>query len=223
LLDQQAGGRRRRPAVGPGRRPDLDEDINAYLTTWRVPANGGWQPRVTLRHLLTHSAGLTECWYPGYAPGAALPSLRQTLQGEPPANTPPVRVVAMPGTQYRYSGSHYSVLQQVLVDVTRQPFPDLARRLVFDPLGMHHSGYEPDFPARHRDGGHGHDAAGCRWPAVGGSRPRRAGAGLWTTPADLARLVLDVQAAWRGTAGCLLEPETARRMLTPHLAHRGLG
>jgi CubicO group peptidase (beta-lactamase class C family) len=205
-------------------RLDLDEDVNASLTAWRVPANGAWQPRVTLRQLLTHSAGLTQCWYPGYAPGAPLPTLLQTLRGEPPANTPPVRVVAIPGTQYRYSGSHYSALQQVLVDVAGQPFPALARALVFAPLGMRHSGYEPDFPARHAGTtAAGHDAAGVplagRWRVT----PEAAGAGLWTTPADLARLLLDVQAAWRGEPARLLSRETARRMLTPHAGDRGLG
>jgi len=42
-------------------RLDLDADINDALTTWQLPANDGWQPRVTLRHLLSHTAGLTYC------------------------------------------------------------------------------------------------------------------------------------------------------------------
>lgn len=87
-------------------RLDLDADVNDSLTSWQLPANDGWQPRVTLRHLLSHTAGLTYCWYPGYRRGAALPTMLQTLQGIPSANTPPVRVTALPGTQFRYSGSH---------------------------------------------------------------------------------------------------------------------
>jgi hypothetical protein len=38
---------------------DLDEDVNERLTSWRVRPLGGWQPRVTLRQLASHSAGLT--------------------------------------------------------------------------------------------------------------------------------------------------------------------
>ncbi len=205
-------------------RLDLDRDINAYLRSWRVPANGDWQPRVTLRHLLTHSAGLTACWYPGYRRGTPLPTTVQTLRGEPPANTPPVRVTALPGTQYRYSGSHYSALQQLLVDLTGQPFASLVRDLVFAPLGMDDSSYETDFPARH--GGAtavGHDAGGER--IVGDWRvlPESAGAGLWTTPADLCRLAAAVSQAWRGESTVLLDQATAQQMLAPHLGGRGLG
>jgi hypothetical protein len=89
---------------------------------------------------------------------------------------------------------------------------------------MAHSGYEPDFPARHAGAtAVGHDAAGVplagRWRVT----PEVAPAGLWTTPTDLARLLLEAQAAWRGEPARLLEQTTARRMLTPHLTHRGLG
>lgn len=205
-------------------RLDLDADINTTLTSWRVPANGAWQPRVTLRHLLTHGAGLTYCWYPGYARGVPTPTLVQTLEGEPPANTPPVRVVAIPGTQFRYSGSHFSVLQQLLVDVTGRPFPELMRELVFDPLGMRHSSYDQSFPETHGGAAAaGHDAAGVPLAGRWHVQPELAGAGLWTTPADLARLALEVQAAWGGGASRVLGRDIARRMLAPHLADRGLG
>lgn len=205
-------------------RLDLDEDVNAYLTSWRVPANGTWQPRVTLRHLLSHTAGLTTCWYPGYRRGAALPTILQTLRGEAPANTPPVRVTALPGTQFRYSGSHFSVLQRLLVDVEGQPFDALLRESVFAPLGMDSSGYEVDFPERHPGAtASGHDAGGE--PIAGGWRamPESAGAGLWTTPADLCRLACDVMAAWSGRPAQLLDRETARQMLTAQVGGWGLG
>lgn len=205
-------------------RLDLDEDVNSYLTTWRVPANGDWQPRVTLRQLLSHTAGLTYFWFPGYPRGAPLPTTVQTLRGEPPANTPPVRATAIPGAQFRYAGAHYAVLQQLLEDVTGRPFAALLRDLVFAPLGMADSGYETDFPVRH--GGAtaaGHDAGG--FPIAGGWRvlPESAGAGLWTTPGDLCRLMVEVCAARAGRSERLLSQETARAMLTPQVGGRGLG
>ncbi len=112
---------------------DLDEDVNRYLTSWKLPPNGTWQPRVTLRQLLGHTAGLVYNWYRGFRRGAEIPTLLDVLEGSPPANTPPVRVVMLPGTRFRYSGSHYSVIQQVMVDATGTPFPELMRRLVFEP------------------------------------------------------------------------------------------
>jgi CubicO group peptidase (beta-lactamase class C family) len=56
-------------------RLDLDEDVNRYLTSWKVPANDAWQSRVTLRQILSHSAGLTVHGFPGYGVDEALPSV----------------------------------------------------------------------------------------------------------------------------------------------------
>ena len=206
------------------RRLRLDDDVNDALTSWRIPANDAWQPRVTLRQLLSHTAGLTYCWYPGYRRGEPTPTLLQTLEGQPPANTPPVRVTGLPGVRFRYSGSHFSVLQQLLVDIAGQSFQALMRELVFEPLAMRHSSYDPDFPAAHIGAtAAGHDAGGR--PIDGGWRVQQeaAGAGLWTTPADLARLALEVQAAWAGRSSRLLDQPTARRMLAPQVGGRGLG
>jgi CubicO group peptidase (beta-lactamase class C family) len=205
-------------------RLDLDADVNDTLTSWQIPANDGWQPRVTLRQLLSHTAGLTYCWYPGHRPDAALPTTLETLLGRPPANTPPVRVTALPGLGFRYSGSHFTVLQQLLLDVTGKPFAALLRELVFDPLGMRDSGYELDLPALHPGAtASGHDAGGA--PIADGWRllPESAGAGLWTTPADLCRLACAIGAAWSGAAPALLSQETARAMLTAQTGGWGLG
>jgi CubicO group peptidase (beta-lactamase class C family) len=146
------------------------------------------------------------------------------LEGIHPANTPPVRATALPGTQFRYSGSHYSVLQQVLSDQIGRPFNALVRDLVFAPLGMENSGYEIDWPDRHRGAlALGHDAGGE--PIAGGWRnmPEGAAAGLWTTPADLCLLACDVMAAWSGRPAQVLNQETARRMLTAQIGGWGLG
>ena len=77
-------------------RLDLDADINSRLTEWRVPASGFTAERkVTLRELLSHTAGLTVHGFEGYPPGQALPSAVQILEGRAPANSPPV--VPTPG------------------------------------------------------------------------------------------------------------------------------
>lgn len=90
---------------------DLDGDIAGYLTSWQLPAaGGGWRPRVTLRQLLAHTAGLSYNWFRGHDTGEPAPSLLQVLLGEAPANTPPVRPSLLPGSPFRYSGSHYAVL-----------------------------------------------------------------------------------------------------------------
>jgi CubicO group peptidase (beta-lactamase class C family) len=194
----------------------LDQDVNAYLRSWRVPANGTWQPRLTVRQLLSHTAGLTVHGFPGYARDEALPRLPQVLDGAPPANTPPVRVNLVPGTRFRYSGGGYCVLQQLMVDVVGQPFPELMRELVLEPAGMASSTFANPLPeARWGEAATGHRASAKpvhgRWHVY----PEMAAAGLWTTPTDLARFAIGLQRAARGEPGGLLSAEMAGAMLTP--------
>ena len=150
-------------------RLDLDADVNDTLRAWRIPSNGAWAPRVTLRHLASHSAGLTAHGFPGYRRGATLPTLPQVLSGVSPANTEGVRVDIVPGVQFRYSGGGTTVMQLLLEEVTGQPIADLLRELVLEPLGMTHSSYEQPLPeSLHDQAATAHDArrsAGARWLA----------------------------------------------------------
>ncbi|HET7012589.1 MAG TPA: serine hydrolase domain-containing protein [Streptosporangiaceae bacterium] len=204
---------------------DLDTDIAGYLTSWQLPADpSGWRPCITLRQLLSHTAGLSYNWFPGYGPDDPVPTTEQTLRGELPANTPPVRASLLPGTRFRYSGSHYQVLQQLLTDVTNTPFDELMRTLVLEPVGMPDSSYRQDFP--HRRPGQvafAHDTPGPRVAGGWQTMPEMAGAGLWTTPGDLVRLDLEIIRAARDDSA-LLSRDSARQMLTPQVPDgMGLG
>jgi len=89
----------------------LDKDVNTQLTTWKLPENDLTRAQaVTLREILSHSAGLTVHGFPGYAVDAQRPTLVQVLDGEKPANTPAIRVDMLPGSKWRYSGGlhHYA-------------------------------------------------------------------------------------------------------------------
>src|SRR5215510_11613866 len=106
----------------------LDEDVNKKLKTWKVPENEFTKDqKVTLRRLMSHSAGLTVHGFPGYAVDEPVPTLVQILDGEKPANTEPVRVQLVPGTEWSYSGGGTSVAQQLMIDVTGESFPQLMR------------------------------------------------------------------------------------------------
>ena len=83
---------------------DLDADVNDVLTSWTVPPNASWQPRVTLRQIASHSAGLTVGGFPGYRRGSPLPTLTEILTGASPANTAGIRVDTLPGVELRYAG-----------------------------------------------------------------------------------------------------------------------
>lgn len=203
----------------------LDEPINEKLRSWHLPESDAREGQaVTLRQLLTHSAGLTVHGFPGYSPGSVLPTAVQILNGSPPANTDAVRIDQQPGATWRYSGGGFTVAQLLMSDVTGDPFVELMQRLVLTPAGMTRSSFaQPldDDSAASAAIGHGGDGA----PFVGGYNlyPELAAAGLWTTPTDLARWALALSAAYNGQDNGLLRPETARAMLTSGIGNWGLG
>ncbi len=202
----------------------LDENVNSRLTSWKVPDNEFTrQEKVTLRRLLSHSAGLTVQGFPGYAADAPVPSLVQVLDGVTPANTVPIRVDVVPGSLWRYSGGGYTIVQQLLVDVAGRPFPALMRDLVLQPLGMIDSTYEQPLPGALRaDAASGHGTDGKVISGQYHTYPEMAAAGLWTTAADLARFAVGVQQAMAGRSN-VLSRATAKEMLTLQKGTYGLG
>lgn len=204
---------------------NLDTDINQYLTSWKLPANEfTQQSTVTLRKLLTHSAGVTVHGFAGYPADAPLPTLIQILNGEPPANNEPIRVDSLPGARWRYSGGGFEIVQQAVTDVTGMSFSKLMHDSVLQPLGMQHSTYEQPAPAAFLI----HAATPYRsdgTPVPGGPHvyPEQAAAGLWTTPSDLARLAISVQKSLTGAPGGVVPLGTAHAMLAPMYGPQALG
>jgi CubicO group peptidase (beta-lactamase class C family) len=194
----------------------LDRDVNDYLKSWKVPANGSWQPRLTLRQLLSHTAGLTVHGFPGYLRTDKIPTVPQLLSGDPPANTSAVQVNVMPGTRLRYSGGGTTVAQLMVSEHIGKPFPEIMREVLFEPLGMKNSTYEQPLPKRWHK--HAAIAHPYHYRAVAGGwhvYPEMAAAGLWTTPSDLARAGIELQLALKGETNRLLTPAQSQRMLTP--------
>ena len=198
---------------------ELDRDVNDYLTSWRVPANDGWQPSLTLRQLLSHTAGVTVSGFPGYTTAETVPSLAQVLEGEPPANTPRIEVKILPGLTCRYSGGGSVIAQQVIVDHLGKPFPQLMRELVLEPLGMVDSTFEQPLPAAWASrAATSHPYKGNPLPGRHHVYPEMAAAGLWTTPADLARAGVELMRAVNRQPSAVLSQETAEAMLQPQHA-----
>ena len=178
----------------------LDEDVNVRLKSWRVPANSyDAHEKVTLARLLSHTAGFTGGeFFPGYTVGEPVPTLVQVLDGQVPARNPPVRLGAIPGSKWQYSGDGYLVVQQLMMDASGESFPRLMRALVFDPLAMRSSTFEQPLP-------NGPDTLASPGTLAGGAtvpgrwhiQPEMAAGGLWTTPSDLARLAIAVARAYK--------------------------
>ena len=202
----------------------LNRNINDALYSWKLPEDPKLAPHgVTLRELLSHTAGLGVHGFTGYAPGAPLPTPVQILDGVPPANSPAVRSVLPAGAQFEYSGGGYVVAQLALSDVSGMPFEKLVQREVLGPLHMTRSAFAQLPPPAIRDNmAFGHEN-GAPIPGNYVAFPELAPAGLWTTAGDLARLLMDIQASAAGMQNHRLSPAMTRRMLTPVKDNWGLG
>jgi CubicO group peptidase (beta-lactamase class C family) len=203
----------------------LDEDVNRRLSSWKVPDSpaAAGQP-VTLRQLLSHSAGISVHGFRGYAAGERIPSLLDVLDGRRPANSGAIRVITPPGQDLHYSGGGFTIVQQLVGDVLGASFPDVMRVMLLEPLGMDHSTYAQPLPERywsHAAAGHredGQEIAG-RWFI----HPEMAAAGLWTTPTELGHFIVEMQSAFAGRASRVLSQPIAVQMLTRQVGSWGLG
>ena len=204
---------------------NLDEDVNLKLRSWKIPENEFTkEQKVTLRRILSHSAGMNIQRFPGYAAGEQLPTTVQILNGEKPANTVPIRVDTVPGTIWRYSGGGYVAMQLLLSDVTGKPVPQLLDELVLRPIGMTHSTFEEPLPKNlwssaatpYREDGQ---------PVKGGwhTYPEITPAALWTTPSDIARMAIEVQNEYSGKSHKILSADMMHQMLTHQKDDWGLG
>ncbi|MFA6034982.1 MAG: serine hydrolase domain-containing protein [Myxococcota bacterium] len=193
----------------------LDDDANMLLKSWKIPQNAFTaQKAVTARMLMSHTSGINVGGFGGYAAGAALPTLVQILNGQPPANNEAVLVVGVPGGAYSYSGGGYEVIHQLLQDLSGEALADFAQERLFRRLWMTSSSYvQPPAEADLAVLASGHDGDGTVITGKFHIYPELGAAGLWTTPGDLARFLMEMQQA-AGGHGAVLTAATAGEMLT---------
>ncbi len=195
---------------------DLDQPVNERLTSWQLPENEHTDGHpVTLRWLLSHRAGTTVSGVPAYEAGTAVPTMRETLDGLPPATNAPVRVEHQPGALFQYSGGGITIVQQLIEDVIERPYADFVNDVVFPPLGMSHSVYEhPLSGALARNAATAHRSDGTALAGGWFLQPQLAAAGLWTTPSDLAQWAIGIERCYSGEAKRPLSQRMTRNMLT---------
>jgi CubicO group peptidase (beta-lactamase class C family) len=198
---------------------DLDAPADDYLRAFRlIPAKGGTKP-ATLRHLLTHTAGVPELvrasdllrpdWGDSVALDEPVPTLPELYGGG-------LRLHGEPGTTFTYTNHGFAALQQIVEDVSGLPFDRYLRERIFEPLGM----ADTDLLRTERL------AAGLATGYAPGPRgPRRVTERAWTTPgassvysttADLARYIAALMGGGSNEHGSILRPDTMAMMFAPH-------
>lgn len=197
---------------------DLDDPVPRLLSRWQFPPSDFDAEAVTVRGLLSHTAGVSVPGYPGLHPAQPIPELPLALAGGVGCGT--VRLEAPPGSGFRYSGGGYAVLQLLVEEVCGRPFGEHVRSDVLEPLGMTRSSFthSPDMEeaASRPHNWQGEPTAFLRYPVA-------AAAGLLSTPTDLARFVSaglpgpNGEPAGRG----VLRPETVQALFTPQIETEG--
>ncbi|MBC7812293.1 MAG: beta-lactamase family protein [Burkholderiales bacterium] len=183
---------------------ELDAPVDQYLTRWNLPDSSYNPDDVTIRRILSHTAGLSVDGYEGYEPDEELPTLEQVLLGE--GKSARVTVLVTPGVMFRYSGGGYEVLQLLIEEVTGEDYSDYMQETVFAPLGIENSSYEltPEIETNL--------ATGYAGPAV--PKPiirytEQAAGGLYMTAADLASFVAaNVESSETEMGAGIISPES---------------
>jgi CubicO group peptidase (beta-lactamase class C family) len=204
---------------------DLRADINDQLISWFVPKNEYTkQGKVTPLLLMNHSGGAM------FSPGIGylkdnFPTNLQVLRGEKPAQSGPVIIDKIPGTEYQYSNAGYSILQQLIVDVTGKSYPEYVKEAIFAPLDMQRATlFQPLSEKLEKVAAAGHMNNGL---PISGKRvyiqPAAAG-GVWTNSIDYAKFIIELQKANTGKSSNIISPTLAKEMLSPHVSKQyGLG
>lgn len=197
---------------------DLDADINTYLSSWKFPYDSvTGNKKITLAQLLSHSAGLTVHGFPGYDLQEKVPTVPQVLNGEAPANTPPVRSAFEPGLKFQYSGGGTTITQLIIADVTRQPYDVFMDEHILKPMGMSNSTYrQPPVAQQQALCATGYYPDGTAVSNRFHVYPEQAAAGLWMSPTDLCQYIIETQLAYEGKSAKVLNREMTRLRLMPY-------
>lgn len=195
---------------------DLYADINQYLKRWKFPYDSVSKgKKITAANLLSHTAGLTVHGFPGYKKTDAIPTLIEILDGKKPANTAAVRSAFEPSLKYQYSGGGITILQLLIEDITGMPYDVYMWENVLKPMGMINSSFTQ--PTRQQDNLATAYNNGTQVKGKYHLYPEQAAAGLWTTPTDLAKYIIETQLALKGKSNKVLSQEMTKLRLTPYI------
>ena len=196
----------------------LDEDINKYLTSWKFPYNKeDYANPITLRQLLSHTAGLSTHGFGGYKSAKNLPSITQTLEGKKPANSEKVTQIETNNIAFRYSGGGTTISQLILIENTAMSYECFLSNNILEPLKMKHSFYSTEFKKYPKNIAFGHKGNGKTLKNNYNIYPELAAAGLWTTPTDLSKLIIDIQLSVKDGTGNILSQKSAKKLIEPTL------
>ncbi|WP_223554241.1 serine hydrolase domain-containing protein [Lysinibacillus sphaericus] len=198
---------------------DLDEDVNQKLVSWKVPDNAFTKhKKVTLRNLLCHQSGIVdpEGSFTTVETFNDMPSMVEILNGKTPYCNTPIEVTYEPESEFHYSDAGFCVIHLLIEDTMSKPFSILMDELIFKPLNMTNSIFSTNIPTFNTAYlACGHDLNGALILGKYSIYPYLAACGIWTTPNDLAKLLLDIMNGVKGRSKVGITTKQVNELFQP--------
>ncbi len=202
----------------------FSKDIRSYLKTWKFPDNEFSEGKtITLKNLLSHTAGLSVHGFVGYATTDTIPTINQILDGKRPANNEPVIPIFPPSKHFEYSGGGSTVIRKILDDNISNNYDSLMQVLVLKPLKMNNSTFSQPLKPQYKNYAYAYDKNMQLLKGNYYIYPEQSAGGLWATATDIAKFVLDIQNSLNGNKTAILDKNATVEMLTPVLNNYALG
>ena len=202
----------------------MTNDIRNYLKSWTFPDNEFSKNKlITLKNLLSHTAGLSVHGFIGYRVSDSLPTINQILNGERPANNEAVKPIYPVNEHFEYSGGGYAVIRKILDDNISSNYDSLMQTLILRPLKMTNSTFSQPLLPQYKNYAYGCDKE--MQPLKGNYYiyPEQSAGGLWSTATDIAKFVLSIQHDLKGSQNSIIDKRLTEEMLTPVLNNYALG
>lgn len=192
----------------------LDEDVNNKLKSWKVPDNSFTETKkVTLRHLIGHTAGISNFVYTSYGPNAKIPTSKQILSGESPSVDPAAEIVAEPGERYKYSNPGYTIIERLIEDISGKGFEAVVGSEVLSQVDMQDSSFIQPMPGnlmKRKATGYSKELKAYTYKLF----PFQAAGGIWTTPKDLAKFMMALMNDYHKESNTLVSKKIADQIFS---------
>jgi CubicO group peptidase (beta-lactamase class C family) len=203
----------------------LTENIDKQLTSWHIPDNNFTNKSpITVKQLLSHTAGVSNTQFPGYHTNEKLPTIVQALNGESPAQNEKVKITFSPGSLYSYSNCGYWILALLLEDVEKKKFEKIIEEEIFTPLNMKNSTFDNHLPNQeYKSIASGHLSQNNLIDQKYYIYQPSSSGGLWSTPIDIAKFLIEMELSSKGQSNQIINEENTKLMLKPVMGQYALG
>lgn len=204
---------------------NLDDPIDKSLKRWHLPKSKFTENKTpTWRQFLNHTGGTTQEGFEDHYEGEKIPTLEESLMGKIPRYDKEIEFLFEPGTNWKYSGGGYTIIQMALEDKFNKPVAELAKHYIFSPLGLKNTTMiQPNEKGFLTNVALVHDKDGKVIRTGLPITPQVAPSGLWSTPTELALIAIEIQNALRNKNNKVISHNVAQKVTKISVVKNAVG